>query len=83
MKQVDDDTQRDSGQVHGVVMTAPNVGENAERDEWECDDDEPYCYRCDGAGEILVCPDDMCRGAGECIHGDGTVMCPACGGRDY
>lgn len=34
------------------------------------------CPTCGGLG--VVCIDDMCRGAGECIHGDGD--CPTCGG---
>lgn len=48
-------------------------------------DDEPYCQRCNGTGWICVCPDDMCRSGepGEsCIHGDGDVLCPDCGGRN-
>jgi hypothetical protein len=53
-------------------------------------DDEDYdgedydsfgcCNTCGGAGYIVVCIDDMCRGAGECMHGDGEVPCPECGG---
>jgi hypothetical protein len=45
--------------------------------------DEPYaqgCWRCGGEGWIVICIDDMCRGAGECIHGDGETLCPECGG---
>ena len=38
------------------------------------------CDRCDGEGEIVVCPDDMCRARGSCMHGDGMVTCPDCGG---
>jgi len=46
------------------------------------DQDEPYpdCQRCSNTGFILVCPDDMCRGLGECIHGDGEILCPDCKG---
>ena len=44
------------------------------------DDTDLACGRCYGTGEILVCPDDLCRGAGECMHGDGTITCPACEG---
>lgn len=35
--------------------------------------------RCDGSGLYVVCIDDICRGLGECIHGDGMATCP-CGG---
>ena len=57
-------------------------------DEDETDDDfEDYdiyasegCQRCGGSGVIVVCIDDMCRGAGECMHGDGEIACPDCGG---
>ena len=38
------------------------------------------CLACDGEGVLLVCPDDMCRGLGECIHGDGEIACPKCHG---
>jgi len=47
--------------------------------EWP-DDDDAYCYRCDNTGWIMICPDDMCRGAGECMHGDGMIVCPDCKG---
>lgn len=56
-------------------------------DEWDeqydpyYDPTEPYtCGRCGGEGEILVCIDDMCRGSGGCIHGDGYRTCPDCKG---
>jgi len=25
---------------------------------------------------LVICIDDMCRGAGECFHGDGELPCP-------
>ena len=48
-------------------------------DEWEAFG-PPVCQRCDGEGEIMVCIDDICRGIGECIHGDGYATCPNCKG---
>jgi hypothetical protein len=52
-----------------------------EHDDDYFDYDDSYgCNRCDGEGLILVCIDDMCRGAGECFHGDGYATCPACKG---
>lgn len=36
------------------------------------------CSRCGGSGVILTCIDDLCRGAGECMHGDGEAPCPVC-----
>jgi len=44
------------------------------------DDGWSTCLRCDGEGFIIICPDDMCQGAGECIHGDGEMLCPDCHG---
>lgn len=41
---------------------------------------EGECDACGGSGERLVCIDDLCRGAGECMHGDGWAECSACGG---
>lgn len=40
----------------------------------------PACNRCGGEGFIVVCVDDMCRGCGHCIHGDGEEVCPDCFG---
>lgn len=51
------------------------------RDRRELDyDSETECWRCDGSGELMVCCDDICVGAGECMHGDGDIICPSCGG---
>ena len=38
------------------------------------------CNRCGGSGRIVICIDDMCRGVGECMHGDGEIVCPTCNG---
>jgi hypothetical protein len=51
-------------------------------EEFFDDFDEPYCYECDGKGYKIVCPDDLCHGQDECIHGDEPVLCRACGGRN-
>ena len=45
------------------------------------DEAEPaYCPACDEDGMTLVCIDDICRGLGECMHGDltcdGYAVCP-------
>lgn len=34
------------------------------------------CQECGGEGFVVVCIDDMCRGVGECLHGDGERACP-------
>ncbi len=50
-------------------------------DEDELDDDEfyddgdGYCNDCGGEGWIVTCIDDLCHGAGYCIHGDGMALC--------
>lgn len=44
------------------------------------DDEDAYCHRCGNKGTIVICIDDMCRDAGECMHGDGEIICPACKG---
>jgi len=41
-------------------------------------DDDGCCLRCNGAGVIVTCFDDVCVGAGECMHGDGEEICPQC-----
>lgn len=30
----------------------------------------PGCYECGGRGWVVRCPDDLCHGMDECIHGD-------------
>ncbi len=57
-------------------MTYDDWKLRSDRDEYPDTD----CSTCDNTGEILVCPDDMCRGVGECIHGDGVIVCPTCHG---
>ena len=38
------------------------------------------CPDCDGDGFVVTCCDDMCRGVGECMHGDGESVCETCHG---
>lgn len=39
---------------------------------------ERYCWACDGRGWIVRCPDDLCHGQDECIHGDPPSPCWEC-----
>lgn len=53
-----------------------------ERDNWVSYPAD--CHKCMGEGWIVVCPDDVCRGSGECMHGDdGETLCPICGGEAW
>jgi len=54
---------------------------NDERDFDYEDDDEVYCDACDEFGMYVICVDDLCHSGSGCIHGDGEVVCPECGGR--
>lgn len=75
------DSPTASGDVAGSVEPlTPDQVSNELDDGYPYDDEDPYCYRCDNAGFIIVCVDDMCRGAGECMHGDGEIVCPDCKG---
>lgn len=38
------------------------------------------CLLCDEMNEVVDCCDDLCVGAGRCIHGDGMAPCPECSG---
>lgn len=38
------------------------------------------CWKCGGRGIVITCIDDLCHGAGECMHGDGEETCDACHG---
>jgi hypothetical protein len=40
--------------------------------------DSDACEQCHGEQRIVVCLDDLCRGAGVCMHSDGERPCPAC-----
>jgi hypothetical protein len=51
-----------------------------EADDHDFDYDEGGCVTCGGEGVVVVCIDDMCHGAGECLHGDGMAICPTCRG---
>jgi hypothetical protein len=42
------------------------------------DDRHAYCWLCGGRRWVITCPDDLCRGADECMHGDGHSNCPEC-----
>lgn len=44
------------------------------------DDRGDSCPECWGEGEICDCCDDICAARGDCMHGDGMRMCPACNG---
>lgn len=56
--------------------SSPSV-ESSAAAEWEYDDDDDSCCGlCGGAGVIVTCIDDLCVGAGECMHGDGEEICP-------
>jgi hypothetical protein len=63
-----------------VSVHTPELPHDEPDAEREYSDEFDGCSRCDGSGVILVCMDDMCHGAGECMHGDGEIACPQCGG---
>lgn len=48
--------------------------------DWDETSSDDCCPTCLGTGFICECPDDICQGRGECMHGDGDVECPDCCG---
>ena len=46
--------------------------------DFEDDDSCDSCYYCGGRRYVIVCIDDLCRSADECMHGDGEADCPIC-----
>lgn len=70
--------------IAGHAYRLDETCDNATVDDDDFEDYDIYasegCRRCGGEGIIVVCIDDMCRGAGECMHGDGEIACPDCGG---
>lgn len=49
-----------------------------EESDYEYDGGENYCWSCDGRGWKITCPDDLCHGEDECIHGDPPTPCWEC-----
>lgn len=47
----------------------------------DCYYDDGYCDYCNSEGFVVTCIDDLCRAAGECMHGDGETICPICKGK--
>lgn len=71
----------DEFELHSWKCTCETCLQNHPERLIYLDDDEPLlCPQCFGAGVILVCCDDMCIGAGKCMHGDGEDICPTCEG---
>lgn len=54
-----------------------------EDDEYDELHDPVPCWKCGGEGFEIICVDDLCHGAGHCMHGDGEAMCPLCKGDGY
>lgn len=66
----------------------------SEPQQWQCEDcgrpiedcyccdpevyDNSGCNECGGRGWIVRCPDDLCHGQDECIHGDPPSPCRQC-----
>ena len=62
-------------------VTAPKQTIEPDEEMWDEESDGPRtCPNCHGEGEYVICVDDLCRGAGECIHGDGMQFCRVCAG---
>lgn len=51
------------------------------RDDWDEYDEACFggCVHCED-GFTVVCPDDLCRSQGFCMHGDGMAVCLYCKG---
>lgn len=47
-------------------------------DEGEYAGGEYYCWDCGGRGWKITCPDDLCHGEDECIHGNRPKPCRTC-----
>ena len=63
---------------HSLAPSAGSASEPPYGEYDEHDGEGEGCYQCGGAGYIVTCIDDLCRGAGECMHGDGESPCPNC-----
>lgn len=54
------------------------MSEREKAAELDYDEHDNSCYYCGGRGYMIVCCDDLCRSADECMHGDGEDNCPVC-----
>ena len=65
--------------LSGVQLTSDGWCVRCEDDDRHEDDmadgGDGYCIDCGGEGWIVTCCDDLCHGAGYCIHGDGDALC--------
>ena len=68
-------------ELYGGTLAFCEHGEAAALEEADDYGNDP-CWRCGGAGFIVTCCDDICRGLGYCIHGDGETECPVCHGEE-
>lgn len=66
--------------MRSITTTARPTPEELDEIEETEDDREGGCDHCGSTGIIVTCCDDLCRGAGECMHGDGEATCPVCHG---
>ena len=70
----------ESARVYIDEMRPGCVDESDDDPDFFCDDDDLGCQHCND-GVLLVCIDDLCQGQGWCMHGDGEIVCPYCGGQ--
>lgn len=59
-------------------MPGENMYEDYYEDDGEYEGGERYCWACGGRGWMVTCPDDLCHGQDECIHGDPPTPCREC-----
>ena len=67
------DKHREHASHRAITLVSDRPG-----DYYDDYGDKSGCETCGGEGWLVVCIDDMCRGAGECMHGDGEIPCPDC-----
>ncbi len=61
--------------AQALVKREPDVDPGERTDDYDEWDDYGECGWCGGAGEILACPDDLCRGHGGCLDDQYRAEC--------
>jgi len=64
--------RRPPGDVGDLPSSPPD-------DYYDDPNESETCQRCGGSGFYADCPDDLCYGREECIHGDDALCRECCG----
>lgn len=70
--------------AYAPIVENPEIRPDDWYDEGEDWDEPEFCFKCQNTGYFVVCVDDLCHGAGWCMHDaeKGIRYCD-CAAADY